>query len=102
MKSLAHLILALFLFAALSACAVHQNENALTETAANTPPLSSNQFNLTDDQWQSAAEAAMTDREGALIVIDPQSGRLRAVVNPRIAFSQAYPPGSTIKPFTVL
>ena len=42
------------------------------------------------------------DREGALIVIDPQSGRLRAVVNPRIAFGQAYPPGSTIKPFTAL
>ena len=44
----------------------------------------------------------MQNREGALIVMDPQSGRLRAVVNPRIAFSQPFPPGSTIKPFTAL
>ena len=49
-----------------------------------------------------AATAALGDREGAVLVMDPHTGRLRAVVNPRLAFEQAYPPGSTIKPFTAL
>jgi stage II sporulation protein D len=34
--------------------------------------------------------------------MDPHTGRLRAVVNPRLAFEQAFPPGSTIKSFTSL
>jgi SpoIID/LytB domain protein len=51
---------------------------------------------------QRAAEESLGDREGAVIVIDPQTGRLRAVVNPRMAFEQTYPPGSAIKPFTML
>src|SRR5262249_43956448 len=58
--------------------------------------------NFTDQQLQQAATAALGDRKGAILVIDPQSGRLRAVVNPRIAFAQAFPPGSAIKPFTAL
>ena len=49
-----------------------------------------------------AAREALGDREGAVLVMDPHTGRLRAVVNPRLAFEQAFPPGSTIKPFTAL
>jgi len=49
-----------------------------------------------------AATEALGDREGAVLVIDPHTGRLRAVVNPRLAFEQAFPPGSTIKSFTAL
>ena len=49
-----------------------------------------------------AAKKALGDREGAVLVMDPQTGRLRAVVNPRLAFEQAFPPGSTIKSFTAL
>ncbi|HKX32606.1 MAG TPA: SpoIID/LytB domain-containing protein [Blastocatellia bacterium] len=56
----------------------------------------------TDAVFQKAATEALGEREGAIIVIDPNSGRLRAVVNPRLAFEQAYPPGSAIKPFTAL
>src|SRR5262249_54859218 len=37
-----------------------------------------------------------------VVVIDVQTGRVRAVVNPGIAFEQAFPPGSTLKPFTAL
>jgi stage II sporulation protein D len=55
-----------------------------------------------DQALQRAATEALGDREGAVIVIDPQTGRLRAVVNPRLAFEQAFPPGSAIKPFTAL
>ncbi|NOT63777.1 MAG: hypothetical protein HOP19_26480, partial [Acidobacteria bacterium] len=91
-----------------AACAVHQQPTEDLPTISATDTTQPTQFfNLTDDQWQRAAESSMQDgngqdREGALIVIDPQSGRLRAVVNPRIAFGQAFPPGSTIKPFTAL
>ncbi len=49
-----------------------------------------------------AATEALGDREGAVLVMDPHTGRLRAVVNPRLAFEQAFPPGSTIKSFTAL
>ncbi len=34
--------------------------------------------------------------------MDPQTGRLRAVVNPHTAFAEDYAPGSAIKPFTAL
>lgn len=57
---------------------------------------------ISDDKLQQVATEALGEREGAVIVIDPQTGRLRAVVNPRLAFEQAYPPGSAIKPFTAL
>jgi stage II sporulation protein D len=55
-----------------------------------------------DRALSQAATAALGDREGAVLVMDPHTGRVRAVVNPRLAFEQAYPPGSTIKPFTAL
>ncbi|MBS1790664.1 MAG: SpoIID/LytB domain-containing protein [Acidobacteria bacterium] len=55
-----------------------------------------------DARLQKAATEALGDREGAVLAIDPQTGRLRAVVNPRLAFEQAFPPGSAIKPFTAL
>jgi SpoIID/LytB domain protein len=55
-----------------------------------------------DAALQQAATAALGQREGAIIVMDPQTGRVRAVVNPKIAFSEAVMPGSTMKPFTAL
>ena len=57
---------------------------------------------VSDDALQRVTVEALGEREGAVIVIDPQTGRLRAVVNPRLAFEQAFPPGSAIKPFTAL
>ncbi|MFN7947902.1 MAG: SpoIID/LytB domain-containing protein [Blastocatellia bacterium] len=58
--------------------------------------------NNLDELLQSAAAAALGEREGAVLVMDVRSGRLRAVVNPRLAFEQTFPPGSAIKPFTAL
>ncbi|MDQ1559790.1 MAG: stage sporulation protein [Pyrinomonadaceae bacterium] len=49
-----------------------------------------------------AAVAALGSREGAIIVTDAQTGRVRAAVNPRLADEAAFPPGSAIKPFTLL
>lgn len=55
-----------------------------------------------DHSLQRAATLALGDRRGTVIVMDPQTGRIRAVVNPEIAFEENLPPGSTIKPFTAL
>lgn len=55
-----------------------------------------------DQALAEAASNSLAGREGAVIVLDPQSGRIRAIVNPQIAFENAYAPGSTIKPFTTL
>ena len=55
-----------------------------------------------DQRLQRAATLALGNRRGAVIVMDPQTGRVRAVVNPSLAFEQELPPGSTIKPFTTL
>ena len=54
------------------------------------------------DDLQAIANSALGQREGAIVVIDPQTGDVRAVVNPEVAFDHALPPGSTIKPFTTL
>src|SRR5437016_3124852 len=47
-----------------------------------------------DAALQQAAAEALGEREGTVIVMDPRNGRLRAVVNPRLAFEQTFPPGS--------
>lgn len=57
---------------------------------------------LDHDGLQLVAETALAGREGAVVVLDPQTGRLRAVANSELAFKSAFPPGSTIKPFTAL
>ena len=55
-----------------------------------------------DEALQRAAATALDGRDGTIIVIDPQTGRVRATVNSQLAFGEAFPPGSTIKPFTML
>ncbi len=84
----------IFLFALLlfgSSCA--------TTPAPSTPPQT---ISFDDAAIQRAAAAALADREGTMLVMNPRDGRIRAVVNPRLAFEQAFPPGSAIKPFTAL
>jgi SpoIID/LytB domain protein len=55
-----------------------------------------------DAVLQQAATRALGEREGTVIVMDAQSGRVRAVVNSRVAAAEAFAPGSTIKPFAAL
>lgn len=55
-----------------------------------------------DSALQLAATEALGKREGTIIVLDPQTGRIRALVNKDVAFEKAFSPGSTIKPFTAL
>ncbi|HEU4711175.1 MAG TPA: SpoIID/LytB domain-containing protein [Pyrinomonadaceae bacterium] len=54
------------------------------------------------DELQQIAESALGPRDGTVVVMEVQTGRVRAVVNPRMALQTAFPPGSTIKPFTAL
>ena len=55
-----------------------------------------------ENELQRIATEALGEREGAVLAIDPRSGRLLAAINPRLAYEQAFPPGSSIKPFTAL
>lgn len=55
-----------------------------------------------DAALQNVAEAALADRDGTIIVMDAQTGRVRAIVNQQLAYEQALMPGSAIKPFTAL
>jgi stage II sporulation protein D len=86
------------LLALLSSCATRQAQPS-SNSAQSAPALSESEL---DSALQRVAEDSLGEREGAVIVIDPQSGRMRAVVNPRLAFEQTFPPGSAIKPFTAL
>jgi SpoIID/LytB domain protein len=86
------------LAALLSSCATHQAQPS-SNSSQSAPALSESEL---DAALRKVAEESLGEREGAVIVIDPQSGRLRAVVNPRLAFEQTFPPGSAIKPFTAL
>src|SRR4030095_10455037 len=51
---------------------------------------------------QDAAAAALPNRDGTIIVMDVQTGRVRAIVNPQQAYAQTLMPGSALKPFTAL
>ncbi|HEV7889204.1 MAG TPA: penicillin-binding transpeptidase domain-containing protein, partial [Pyrinomonadaceae bacterium] len=55
-----------------------------------------------DEVLQRAAQSALGGREGVVLVSDAQTGRVRAAVNLRAAFEEATPPGSAVKPFTML
>jgi SpoIID/LytB domain protein len=55
-----------------------------------------------DARLQRAAESSLGGRDGVVLVIDAQTGRVRAAVNQRAAFGDATPPGSAVKPFTML
>ncbi len=67
-------------------------------------PNSNNAQNETevDAALQHAADDAMGQRDGVIVIMDAQTGRVRAGVNLERAYSQALMPGSTIKPFTTL
>src|SRR5215216_2327068 len=55
-----------------------------------------------DAALQEAANSALANRNGTIIIMDARTGRVRAIVNPELAYAQALMPGSAIKPFTAL
>jgi SpoIID/LytB domain protein len=55
-----------------------------------------------DELLLRAARGSLGAREGAVVVLDAQTGRVRALAGGRTAFEEATPPGSAVKPFTML
>jgi stage II sporulation protein D len=55
-----------------------------------------------DASLQRAATLALGGREGTVIVMDAQTGRVRALAGERLADEEALAPGSTIKPFATV
>ncbi len=98
----AHIVIKILLAIAagisLGACSNSQSYIEPNAARAEIPP----QVEVSDAAIEQRAIASLGDREGTVLVIDPQNSRLRAVVNQRMAFEQTYPPGSAIKPFTAL
>jgi len=92
-------VITIILLLPLFCCCAKQQASVEPQTVQVQTPLG--ETNL-DGALQKTATEALGDREGAIIVVDPRNGRVRAVVNPRLAFEQTYPPGSAIKPFTAL
>jgi len=79
---------------------VTRTEPELNSDLDHTGPPDNTGSNCNHDQ--AVAAAVLGTREGAIVVLDPQTGRIRAAVNPDLAFKSAFPPGSTIKTFTAL
>src|SRR5467141_1931699 len=84
-------------FTTLTVCALvvwSGTTNRLHFVGPSATPTVANE-NQIDSALQGAASNALGQREGTIIVMDPQTGRVRAVVNPDIAFADSFPPGST-------
>ncbi len=92
----------LFLLTALALCAAVFVWSLTAGRRSTSSASASANADAVDQHLQRAATLALGDRRGAVIVLDPQTGRIRAVVNPEIAFTENYPLGSAIKPFTAL
>src|SRR6267142_101386 len=92
----------LSLLTALALCVAVFVWSLAADRRANPSSSSSANADNLDQRLQRAATLALGDRRGTVIVMDTQTGRIRAVVNPEIAFTEHYPLGSAIKPFTAL
>lgn len=61
---------------------------------------SSSTAHIIPSQLQEKVDSAMNGLDGAAVVMDVNTGRVLAMVNPKTAISQAFPVGSTLKPLT--
>src|SRR2546421_10356585 len=55
-----------------------------------------------DPEVRAAAVAALGRYNGAVVAVDPNTGRILTVVNQKLAFGEGYIPCSTIKPTIAL
>jgi stage II sporulation protein D len=91
-----HAMLVLFASAAILVLSLSSKPIAVNWASSNTHETE------IDAVLQNVAAAALADRDGTIIVMDAQTGRVRAIVNSQLAYEQALMPGSAIKPFTAL
>src|SRR5690348_4652909 len=78
----------LFLFASaaillLVLCCSHSKQIAI----GNWTSAATNEAEI-DAAMQNAATAALANRDGTIIIMDAQTGRVRAIVNPHLAYAQ--------------
>ena len=78
---------------------LRRTPNGLHSTGATVPDRNEAEI---DAALQEAANSALANRDGTIIVMDARTGRVRAIVNPQLAYAQALMPGSAMKPFTAL
>lgn len=83
----------------LAACSRIESE---TSRASSASPSHTLNESATDESLQRAATNALGTRDGTIIVLDAQTGRIRAITNERTAYEETLPPGSTVKPFAML
>jgi stage II sporulation protein D len=90
--------------ALIAACALlltaHASCSSVSSETAGAPPALNEHD--TDELLQRAATDALGTRDGTIIILDPQTGRIRAIANERTAYEETLPPGSTVKPFAML
>jgi penicillin-binding protein 2 len=55
-----------------------------------------------DPVVRQAAVDALGHENGSVVAVDPQNGRILAIVNQKLAFSAGFEPCSTIKPFVAI
>ena len=94
-----HALLLLFASAAIFFLMLSSSHS---KPVAITWPTSDTHEEEIDAALQDAAAAALANRDGTIIVMDAQTGRVRAIVNTEQAYARALMPGSAIKPFTAL
>jgi stage II sporulation protein D len=70
--------------------------------AGRAPAVAAPSESEVDERLQRAAERSLGGRSGTILVMDARTGRLRAAVGARLAYDEAFAPGSIVKPFTLL
>jgi penicillin-binding protein 2 len=67
-----------------------------------TDPTANDRAQFDDPLVRQAAVEALGDRNGSVVAVDPNTGRILSIVNQSLAFSAGFEPCSTFKPVVAL
>src|SRR5262252_10924386 len=80
----------------------HRNINRYPGVPTFADSTSTDDATYDDPEVRAAAVAALGKYNGAVVAVDPNTGRILTVVNQKLAFGDGYIPCSTIKPTIAL
>ena len=80
----------------------HRNVNRYPGVPTFADSTSTDDATYDDPEVRAAAVAALGKYNGAVVAVDPNTGRILTVVNQKLAFGDGYIPCSTIKPTIAL